>query len=111
MQVNDKKVFLNEYEKTWNDKRCNFIGNKNLFMKTLVTLSLILCVGLSVQAQKTKKLPIKKVEVEKIASIVKGSTVLNNTKQNSVARLYLIKNANIIKALSFETKANKAKLV
>lgn len=80
-------------------------------MKTIVTLSLILCVGLSVQAQKTKKLPIKKVEVKKITSIVKESIVIGNTKNNSIVRLYLIKNANIIKALSFETKANKAKLV
>ncbi|MEP0212869.1 MAG: hypothetical protein ABJD66_06630 [Cellulophaga sp.] len=80
-------------------------------MKTLVTLSFILCVGFSLQAQKAKKSPLNKVEIVKVASIVKETTVNKNIKKNSVARLYIIKNAKIIKALSFETKANKAKLV
>ncbi|MCL5245926.1 hypothetical protein M4I21_08930 [Cellulophaga sp. 20_2_10] len=80
-------------------------------MKTLATLFFILCVSLSVQAQKADRQPQEKVMIVTITKIVKGSTTLEKTVENSVARLYLIKNAKITKELSFITKGNKAKLV
>ncbi|WP_435313996.1 hypothetical protein [Cellulophaga fucicola] len=80
-------------------------------MKTLATLFFILCVSLSVQAQKADRQPQKKVIAVAVTKIVKSSTILEKTVNNSVVRLYLIKNAKITKELSFITKGNKAKLV
>ena len=53
-------------------------------MKTLATLFFILCVSLSVQAQKADRQPQEKVMIVTITKIVKGSTTLENTVENSV---------------------------
>ena len=61
------------------------LQNKTQVMKTILTFVFILFIGVVAQAQET-------------------------TNDNEVARLYRLKNARVLKALTFTTKRNNAKL-
>ncbi len=74
-------------------------------MKAIITLLFILSVGITAQAKDIKNSLNKEVTKE-----VKVKE-LKLEKENNVARLYKYKNYRVIKALSFATKKNKAKLV
>ncbi|PCJ98324.1 MAG: hypothetical protein COA50_02130 [Flavobacteriaceae bacterium] len=71
-------------------------------MKTIITLIFVLFIGLAAQAQDAK-IDTKVDAVEVIVEV-------SEANETSVARLYKFKNSSVKKALSFRTKANKAKL-
>ncbi len=84
-------------------------------MKTILTFVFILFIGVVAQAQETTN-DIKVENVE--TTIVTSNTSNTSTKynevstenNNEVARLYKFKNARVLKALTFTTKRNNAKL-
>ncbi|MCM4165270.1 MULTISPECIES: hypothetical protein [unclassified Arenibacter] len=78
-------------------------------MKITLTIIFVLFIGMAVQA----KNDTSEVKVEVVA---RGIVTVVSKKEgplkteNMVARLYMLKNAKVTKALSFTTKMNKAKL-
>lgn len=79
-------------------------------MKSLLTLSFVLFIGIVAQAQSSAK----EIKVETLVMGIATETVgkdlqLDTTKQ--FAGLYLFKYSKIKKALSFTTKRDSAKLV
>ncbi|MEZ4969055.1 MAG: hypothetical protein R2814_05225 [Flavobacteriaceae bacterium] len=78
-------------------------------MKTILTLIFVLLIGMAAQAQKGA-VQIK-VETVTISFVATAKQEVDLKNENSVARLYMFKNSKIIKALSFSTQLNRAKLV
>ncbi|MFT4831671.1 MAG: hypothetical protein ACI815_001321 [Psychroserpens sp.] len=81
-------------------------------MKAILTLIFVLFIGVAAQAQDAND----NVKVETVTVSIVSTTnneifneVSTNT-QNDVARLYKNKNARVLKALTFTTKKNNAKL-
>jgi hypothetical protein len=81
-------------------------------MKAVLTLIFVLFIGVAAQAQDAND----NVKVETVTVSIVSTTnneifneVSTNT-QNDVARLYKNKNARVLKALTFTTKKNNAKL-
>lgn len=76
-------------------------------MKTIITLFFILFIGVAAQAQNSKT-------ESKVETIAMGIVTVTNEviakKETSVARLYMFKNAQVKKELSFATKNDKPKL-
>ena len=81
-------------------------------MKAILTFVFILFIGVVAQAQETTN--DNKVEnVETTIVTSNTSTKYNEVStenNNEVARLYKFKNARVLKALTFTTKRNNAKL-
>ncbi|CAZ97083.1 hypothetical protein Q4603_18225 [Zobellia galactanivorans] len=78
-------------------------------MKTIATLIFVLFIGLTAQAQtSTEEVKIDTVEMTIVTETATEEVSLENTLE--VARLYKRDNARVIKALSFTTKRNKAKM-
>lgn len=78
-------------------------------MKTILTFILVLFIGVAAQAQNSAA----EVKVETVTISIATTTAIQEIavkNENSVARLYMNKNYKVIKALSFSTKLNKAKL-
>jgi hypothetical protein len=78
-------------------------------MKISLTIILVLFIGMAVQAQNRTA----EVKVEAVAMGIVNTTSNKEVplkSKNTVARLYMFKNAKVTKALSFTTKMNKAKL-
>ncbi|MEA1785012.1 hypothetical protein U1E44_02815 [Arenibacter sp. GZD96] len=76
-------------------------------MKTILTFFFILFIGVAAQAQNATP----EVKVETSTMGIKTSTnEVSDENENSVARLYRFKNAQVKKALSFTTKNNRPKL-
>ncbi len=73
-------------------------------MKTILTLIFILFIGLAAQAQNGNG----EVKVDTVTMSVVTKVAVKN--DNSIARLYMLKNSRVTKELSFTTKLNKAKL-
>lgn len=78
-------------------------------MKTILTFIFVLLIGMAAQAQKGA-VQIK-VETVTISFVATAKQEVDLKNENSVARLYMFKNSKIIKALSFSTQLNRAKLV
>lgn len=78
-------------------------------MKTILTFIFVLIIGMAAQAQKGA-VQIK-VETVTISFVATAKQEVDLKNENSVARLYMFKNSKIIKALSFSTQLNRAKLV
>ncbi|MET6990187.1 hypothetical protein [Sediminicola arcticus] len=81
-------------------------------MKAILTLIFVLFIGVAAQAQAANDT----IKVETVALSIESTTnnemfndVSINT-QNDVARLYKNKNARVLKALTFTTKKDYAKL-
>lgn len=77
-------------------------------MKTILTITFVLFIGMVAQAQNAEiKTKVVSVEMTNAASTSKEVKI--ETK-NEVARLYKFKNSRVKKALEFTTKRNKAKM-
>ena len=77
-------------------------------MKTIATIFFIFFIGTAAQAQNnTNDVKVETIEMGIVTETVKELKVETNTE---VARLYKFKNARVIKALSFTTKRNAAKM-
>ncbi len=72
-------------------------------MKTIITFFFILFIGAAAQAQNAKS----EVKVETIEMGTKEITVKKDTR---IARLYMFKNSQVKRELSFTTKNDKPKL-
>ncbi|MET6990185.1 hypothetical protein [Sediminicola arcticus] len=81
-------------------------------MKAILTFVFILFIGVVAQAQETtNENKVENVEITTVTS--NASTKYNEVpteNNNEVARLYKNKNARVLKALTFMTKRNAAKL-
>ena len=78
-------------------------------MKTLITLTFVLVIGFTANAQN----PTELVKVNTIATTIVDSAAKQEIvikTENSVSVIYIYKNAKIKKALSFTTRNDKAKL-
>ncbi|ALM07557.1 hypothetical protein SB49_06900 [Sediminicola sp. YIK13] len=81
-------------------------------MKAILTLIFVLFIGVAAQAQDAND----NVKVETATLSIVSTTnnemfnEVSTTTQNDVARLYKNKNARVLKALTFTTKKNNAKL-
>ncbi len=76
-------------------------------MKTIITFFFILFIGVAAQAQNDTA----EVKVETISMGIEIKTEkISEEKENSVARLYMFKNSQVKKELSFTTKNDKPKL-
>ncbi|MEB8329653.1 hypothetical protein OO009_09815 [Flavobacteriaceae bacterium KMM 6897] len=81
-------------------------------MKAILTLIFVLFIGVAAQAQDAND----NVKVETVTVSIVSTTnneifnEVNTNTQNDVARLYKNKNARVLKALTFTTKKNNAKL-
>ncbi len=76
-------------------------------MKTIITLFFILFIGVAAQAQNDTT----EVKVETISMGIEISTEkVSEEKENRVARLYMFKNSQVKKELSFTTKNDRPKL-
>ncbi|TKD62409.1 hypothetical protein [Flavobacterium sp. ASW18X] len=78
-------------------------------MKAIVTFIFIILIGNVAMAQADTKVEVKPQGVELNIAVVKEE-VKQEVKETEVARLYMFKNSRVKKALSFNTKRNKAKL-
>ncbi|MET7028044.1 hypothetical protein [Sediminicola luteus] len=81
-------------------------------MKAILTLIFVLFIGVAAQAQDAND--NIKVETATLSIVTTTNNEMFNevstTTQNDVARLYKNKNARVLKALTFTTKKNNAKL-
>ncbi|ALM07556.1 hypothetical protein SB49_06890 [Sediminicola sp. YIK13] len=81
-------------------------------MKAILTLIFVLFIGVAAQAQDAND--NVKVETATLSIVSNTNNEMFNevstTTQNDVARLYKNKNARVLKALTFTTKKNNAKL-
>ena len=77
-------------------------------MKTIATIFFIFFIGTAAQAQNNTT--DVKVETVEMTIVTETAYELNLETKTEVARLYKFKNARVIKALSFTTKRNKAKM-
>ncbi|NKI32666.1 hypothetical protein [Croceivirga thetidis] len=77
-------------------------------MKAILTLIFGILISTSAMANT----PAKEVKVSTISYGVELNIDIkkSDVKETEVARLYMYKNARVKKALSFKTKANKAKM-
>ncbi|MET6990186.1 hypothetical protein [Sediminicola arcticus] len=81
-------------------------------MKAILTLIFVLFIGVAAQAQAANDI----IKVETVALSIVSTTnngmfnEVSTTTQNDVARLYKNKNARVLKALTFTTKKDNAKL-
>tara|TARA_R110002051_G_scaffold117171_1_gene190783 strand:- start:2378 stop:2626 length:249 start_codon:yes stop_codon:yes gene_type:complete len=81
-------------------------------MKAILTLIFVLFIGVAAQAQDVNN----NVKVDTVTLSVVSTTnnetfnEVSTTPQNDVARLYKNKNARVLKALTFTTKKDNAKL-
>ncbi len=76
-------------------------------MKTIITFFFILFIGVAAQAQNATT----EVKVETISMGIEIKTEkISEEKENSVVRLYMFKNSQVKKELSFTTKNDKPKL-
>jgi hypothetical protein len=76
-------------------------------MKTILTFFFILFIGVTAQAQNATP----EVKVETISMGIEISIEeVSKEKETSVARLYMFKNSQVKKELSFATKNDKPKL-
>ncbi|MCK0157240.1 hypothetical protein MWU65_08640 [Cellulophaga sp. F20128] len=80
-------------------------------MKTILTLFFMICIGVCAQAQDALKVQQKKVVVVKNTKIISATNNLAIKRNQSIARLYMDKNAKVNKELAFVTERNKSKLV
>ncbi|NJB37576.1 hypothetical protein [Croceivirga sp. JEA036] len=78
-------------------------------MKAIVTFIFIILIGNVAMAQADTKVEVKPQGVELNIAVAKEE-VKQEVKETEVARLYMFKNSRVKKALSFNTKRNKAKL-
>ncbi|MGY8914801.1 MAG: hypothetical protein ACKVJF_06925 [Flavobacteriales bacterium] len=81
-------------------------------MKTILTFVFILFIGVVSQAQETtNEIKVQNVETTTVTSNTSTKYhEVSNENNNEVARLYKFKNARVLKALTFTTKRNTAKL-
>lgn len=81
-------------------------------MKAILTFVFILFIGVVAQAQETtNEVKVDNVETTTVTSNTATKYNEVSTENNSeVARLYKFKNARVLKALTFTTKRNTAKL-
>lgn len=77
-------------------------------MKTILTITFVLFIGMAAQAQEAK-INTKVVSVE-MTETVSTSKEIKLENKTEVARLYKFKNSRVKKALAFTTKRNKAKM-
>lgn len=76
-------------------------------MKTILTLIFVLFIGVAAQAQDASS----EVKVETVEmGVILQLDEITPEKDNSIARLYMFKNSQVKKELSFATKNDKAKL-
>lgn len=76
-------------------------------MKTIITFLFILFIGVAAQAQNDTT----EVKVETISMGIEIKTEkISKEKESNVARLYMFKNSQVKKELSFTTKNDKPKL-
>ncbi|MGY8914240.1 MAG: hypothetical protein ACKVJF_04050 [Flavobacteriales bacterium] len=81
-------------------------------MKAILTLIFVLFIGVAAQAQDAND----NVKIEAVTLSIVSTTnnemfnEVSTTTQNDVARLYKNKNTRVLKALTFTTKKNNAKL-
>ena len=81
-------------------------------MKAILTLIFVLFIGVAAQAQDANDNVKVETATLSIVSTTNNETFneVSTTNQNDVARLYKNKNARVLKALTFTTKKNNAKL-
>jgi hypothetical protein len=81
-------------------------------MKAILTLIFVLFIGVAAQAQDANDNVKVETATLSIVSTTNNETFneVSTTTQNDVARLYKNKNARVLKALTFTTKKNNAKL-
>lgn len=79
-------------------------------MKAIVTFIFIILIGNVAMAQADTKVEVKPQGVELNITVAKEEVKQVEAKETEVARLYMFKNSRVKKALSFNTKRNKAKL-
>ena len=77
---------------------------KTQVMKTILTITFVLFIGMAAQAQEAK-IDTNVVEVE-----MADTKEVKLESKTEVARLYKFKNSRVKKALAFTTKRNKAKM-
>lgn len=78
-------------------------------MKAILTFVFILFIGVVAQAQETTN-NVKTANVETTTVTSNKFKEVSTENNNEVARLYKFKNARVLKALTFTTKRNTAKL-
>ncbi|MEJ1223417.1 hypothetical protein [Sediminicola sp. 1XM1-17] len=78
-------------------------------MKAILTFVFILFIGVVAQAQETTT-DVKTENVETTTVTSDKFKEVSTANGNEVARLYKNKNARVLKALTFTTKRNTAKL-
>lgn len=79
-------------------------------MKTILTIIFVFFIGMAARAQNgTFQVKIEAVAMGIVT--VSAEKAVSLKSENTVVRLYRTKNAKVIKALSFTTKLDKAKLV
>ncbi|MEJ1223416.1 hypothetical protein [Sediminicola sp. 1XM1-17] len=81
-------------------------------MKAILTLIFVLFIGVAAQAQDANdNIKVETVTMENVSTTNNDMfNEVNTDIQNDVARLYKNKNARVLKALTFATKNDKAKL-
>ncbi len=81
-------------------------------MKAILTLIFVLFIGVAAQAQDANDHVKVETATLSIVTTTNNETFneVSTTTQNDVARLYKNKNARVLKALTFTTKKNNAKL-
>ncbi|WP_158976008.1 hypothetical protein [Cellulophaga sp. L1A9] len=79
-------------------------------MKTILTILFVLFIGLFAQAQDAKVEVKVAAQTESVVLVASTIEATLNSTETKVARLYMDRNYNVKKALSFYTKANKTKL-
>lgn len=77
-------------------------------MKTVATIIFTIFLGITAQAQ-TPTTDVK-VDITETTIVTESTYELNIEKATDIARLYKFKNALILKALNFITKADKPKM-
>ncbi|MFS4467413.1 hypothetical protein [Maribacter sp. 2210JD10-5] len=80
-------------------------------MKPTFFLFLVICMGLSIQAQEKRPLVMAKVLTMPVVTETIHQTKTVNKESPRIAAIYLLKNSRIKKALAFEPKKRETKLV
>ncbi len=77
---------------------------KTQVMKTILTITFVLFIGMAAQAQDAK------IEASEVKVEMADTKEIKLERNTEVARLYKFKNSRVKKALAFTTKRNKAKM-